>query len=112
MGQAPPPNDYRLLAKQSEVSNDAPTKHHLDRRAHKLVDEDAGASDDDLLTTLEVATWLGISTQWLEIGRMKGYGPQFTRVAPRSIRYTRGNVRKYLKSRTHASTAEYSETAA
>jgi predicted DNA-binding transcriptional regulator AlpA len=88
-----------------------PKKHHLDRRADSIVAADAGA-DDELLSTREVAGWLGVSTQWLEIGRCKKYGPKFTRVGPRVIRYRRGDVREWLKARAHASTAEYGRRAA
>jgi predicted DNA-binding transcriptional regulator AlpA len=92
-------------------TNSVPTKHHhLDRRADRIVAEGVG-DDDELLSTREVADWLAVSTQWLEIGRSKNYGPQFTRVGPRVIRYARGNVRKWLKTRTHASTAEYTSPA-
>jgi hypothetical protein len=81
-------------------------KHHLDRRADKLID--AGAGDpDELLTTKQTAEWLDVSEQWLEIGRHKGYGPPYVRIAPRIVRYTRGDIRKYLTERTHQSTAEY-----
>jgi hypothetical protein len=55
----------------------APKRHHIDRRAYRIVAGDAGA-DDDLMSTRQVADWLGISTQWLEIGRCKNYGPRFT----------------------------------
>ena len=96
-----------------EVTGRRTGRHHIDRRAAKLADEDAGA-DDELLTTREVADWLGVSTQWVEIGRSKNYGPEFVRIGPRVISYRRGDVLKWLKARTHASTAEYSrkETAA
>ena len=90
----------------STDSSKIPSRHHLDRRADRLIAADTG-EDDDLLSTREVADWLSISQQWLEIARCKNYGPEFTRVGPRVIRYTRGNVRKWLKERTHASTAEY-----
>ena len=60
-----------------------------------------------MLTTREVAAWFGVSEQWLEIGRHRGYGPEYTRLGPHIIRYTRANCLKYLKARTHASTAEY-----
>jgi predicted DNA-binding transcriptional regulator AlpA len=86
--------------------------HHLDRRAEKIAAVVDGA-DDDLLTTREVADWLGMSLQWVEIGRTNNFGPKFTRLGPRSIRYRRGDVVAWLKSRTHSSTAEYaSETEA
>lgn len=81
--------------------------HHLDRRADKIAAADAGKADDDLLDTRAVADWLSVSVQWLEIGRSKNYGPEFTRVGPRVIRYRRADVLTWLKARTHASTAEY-----
>src|SRR5690349_16070476 len=72
-----------------KTSSDAPTKFHLDRRAAKLADEDADADDDELLSTREVAHWFCTSTQWLEIGRTRGYGPRFVRIGVRSIKYRR-----------------------
>ena len=81
-------------------------KHHLDSRADKLIAEGAG-NPNELLTTREVAAWLGVSEQWLEIGRHKGCGPPYVRLTPRMIRYTRGGTLKYLEKRTHHSTAEY-----
>lgn len=89
------------------MSTASPHTHHLDRRADRIVAEGDG-NDDDLLSTREVANWLAVSTQWLEIGRSKNYGPAFTRVGPRCIRYLRGDVLKWLKARSYASTAEYS----
>ena len=89
----------------------APRQHHLDKRAAAILaaepNNNIPPDDDDLLTTIQVASWLGVSVQFLEIGRSRGYGPEFTALGPRCIRYTRGNVRKYLRARTHASTADY-----
>ena len=42
----------------------------------------------EFLNTKEAAAVLGMSTQWLEIGRCKGYGPPFTKIG-RSVRYLR-----------------------
>jgi predicted DNA-binding transcriptional regulator AlpA len=84
----------------------SPTKHHLDRRADQFAASDTG-QPDDLLSTKQVADWLGVSTQWLEIGRSKNYGPPFVRISARVIRYRRGDVREWLTGRSHASTAEY-----
>lgn len=80
---------------------------HLDKRAGKILAIDDGGSDDDLLTTREMATWFGCSEVWLEIGRVRGYGPRFTKISPRMIRYRRGDGRAYLRERTHAATSEY-----
>ena len=91
-------------------STAAPRQHHLDKRAAAILAAEPNNNppdDDDLLTTIQVASWLGVSVQFLEIGRSRGYGPEFTALGPRCIRYTHGNVRKYLRARTHASTADY-----
>ena len=87
------------------LMNGQPRRHHLDRRADAIAD--ALGDNDDLLSTRAVAELLGVSTQWLEIGRCKNYGPSFVRVSPRMIRYRRGDVLAWLRERTHASTAEY-----
>jgi hypothetical protein len=82
-------------------------KHHLDRRALDLVEIANRGTDDELMMTLPVAVWLGVSPEWLEIGRSKGWGPPFLRLSPRRIRYRRGDVKKWLKERAHRSTREY-----
>jgi predicted DNA-binding transcriptional regulator AlpA len=85
-----------------------PQRFHIDKRADKLAAEIAAGGDlDELLTTSEVAEWLGLSTQWLEIGRHRGYGPKFVRLSPRRVRYLRKSVLEFLAERTHASTGEY-----
>jgi hypothetical protein len=94
-----------------KMSVASPTKHHIDRRADKIVGADIGA-DDELLSTRAVADWLGVSTQWVEIGRTKNYGPPFRKISARCIRYHRGDVLKWLKARSYASTAEYAKASA
>ena len=80
--------------------------HHLDRRAGLLVE--AGAGDpNDMLTTKQVAAWLGLSATTLEIWRTEGRGPPFVRLSPRMVRYRRSDVQAWLTERTHASTAAY-----
>jgi predicted DNA-binding transcriptional regulator AlpA len=70
---------------------------HLDRRAEKLLLEKI--NDDRLLTTSECAEWLAVSYQWLDIGRIKGYGPPFRKLAPKIVRYYPPEVRDWLKER-------------
>ena len=82
-------------------------RHHLDRRAAELVDKGRDGDPNELLTTLETAAWLGVSRQWLEIGRSKRYGPAYVRIGPRHIRYKRADVIRFLQDRTHRCTAEY-----
>jgi predicted DNA-binding transcriptional regulator AlpA len=82
-------------------------RFHIDRRADALVTASRGSSDDELLSTQAVATWLGISTAWLEIARYRGYGPPYQRISTRCVRYLRGDVLQWLRERTHISTSEY-----
>ena len=83
---------------------------HLDKRAEAIIDAvPPEASDDDLLTTQEVAIWFGVSTDWLAIGRMRDYGPPFVKLAPQMIRYRRGDSREWLRQRQYASTADYTK---
>jgi hypothetical protein len=82
-----------------------PRKHHIDKRAATLAAQPG--DDDELMTVVECANWLGVSTEWLNIGRSKGYGPPFVRLSPNMVRYRRAGVRTWLIKRTHRSTAEY-----
>ncbi len=84
-----------------------PQHHHLDRRAAEIAEKGRQRDPTDLLTTQEEAAWLGVSTQWLEIGRAKGYGPPFERLGPRHIRYRVNKTIKWLDDRSHQCTAEY-----
>jgi hypothetical protein len=81
-------------------------KHHLDARAEQIAEQGRG-DPDDLLSTIQVAAWLGVSVQFLEIGRSKGFGPPFIVVAPRVLRYSRQDILAWLATRTHARTSEY-----
>jgi len=82
--------------------------HHLDRVAGRLIEYGAAAgAPDDLLSTKELAGWLGYSVQWLEIKRHKGDGgPSFVRPGGR-VRYRRSDVIEWLESRRYACTSEY-----
>jgi predicted DNA-binding transcriptional regulator AlpA len=76
-----------------------------------MLAESSTGAPDDLLTTRAVAEWLGVSVQFLEIGRHKGYGPKFVRIGPARIRYRRAGVLAWLEERTFASTSQYGEGA-
>lgn len=84
-----------------------PKNHHLDRRAGRLVAEGTDGDPNALLTTVQVASWLGVSRQWLEIGRCHGYGARFCRIGPRKIMYRRSDLLAWLTERTYACTKEY-----
>jgi len=86
-----------------------PATFHIDKRADTILAASAGNGDDDeLLTTAQVAEWLGVSPQWLEARRARGGGPPFVRLSPRVVRYPRGGTRSWLNQRAHARTADYS----
>lgn len=87
------------------------TKHHLDKRASTLLADNVGGDDDDLLDTPAVAGWLGVSEEWVENGRTYDYGPKFVKLSSRVVRYRRGDVRAWLKRRTHQATSEYTKPA-
>lgn len=80
-------------------------KHFIDKHADRILAETVVDGADDLLTTAQCATWLGVSVQFLEIGRGKGYGPPHILLAPRVIRYRRDEVHKWLRERSVANVA-------
>jgi hypothetical protein len=82
-------------------------KFHIDKRAPSLLAHKASDDDDALLSTPEMACWLGVSVPWLEIGRAKGYGPPFKRLSARSVRYRVGDAKAWLETRTYNATSEY-----
>ena len=51
----------------------------------------------EYLTTSEAAKYLGVSRQWLEIGRHKGYGPPYIKLA-RLVRYWIRDLDKHMQS--------------
>ena len=75
----------------------APKSHHLDRVADLIIA--TPGDDDDLLSTQALADYLRVSTQWCEIARHRGYGPPYIRIGLKTIRYQRGEVRKWLTER-------------
>ena len=55
---------------------------------------------DDLLKTAEVAVWINKSSGWLDIGRMRGYGPPCIRIGW-NVFYRRGDVQDWIKSQSN-----------
>jgi predicted DNA-binding transcriptional regulator AlpA len=113
-----PKNDARRRAIESDAPTAVPIsasprqprgpplrKFHFDKRIDSIVSAPGG--DDDLLTAAEVAAWLGVSVQWVDIGRSEGYGPPFQKLGDRLVRYHRAKVKAWLLARTHYSTSEY-----
>jgi predicted DNA-binding transcriptional regulator AlpA len=85
--------------------------HHIDKKAGRILNDPVSdGPEDELLTTKQVAEWLGYSTQWLEIARTRGTGPRFQRMGPKRIAYRRSDVRAWLKKRNHQRTTEYTKS--
>jgi predicted DNA-binding transcriptional regulator AlpA len=61
-----------------------------------------------LLTPKEVARLLKVSLSWLAKARMRGDGPPFIKISPRSIRYADAAIAQWTKGRQRLSTSEQS----
>jgi hypothetical protein len=81
------------------------SNHHLDRRAEKLLLE--AINNDQLLTTEECAGWLGVSENWLAVGRIRGWGPPYQKPAPKILRYHPPAVRNWLKERARIASSHH-----
>jgi predicted DNA-binding transcriptional regulator AlpA len=89
------------MTSTTDITTDITKKrHHLDRRAAALSKQEPG-SPDEMLNTAQLTSWLGVSRLWLELGRGRGYGPKFLRLAPRMVRYRRSDVTAWLDSRAN-----------
>jgi hypothetical protein len=75
-----------------------------------LADHISEGPDDELLDTVQVAEWLAVSTQFVEILRGRLTGPKFVRMSDKKIMYRRDAVRKWLRQREQASTAQNRKT--
>jgi hypothetical protein len=59
----------------------------------------------EILTTQQAAAFLQVSSQFLEIARVKGDGPPFSKVG-RMVRYQRSTLRQWLRQQQRRSTSE------
>jgi hypothetical protein len=89
------------------ANQNVPTTHYLDKRADSIAAQIAALPDDTLLSTADLACWLGVSIQFLTIGRSRGYGPAFVRLSPTTVRYRASDARAWLTERTHCRTSEF-----
>ena len=79
-----------------------PRSHHIDQRADQVL-ATMGTDNDQMLTTRQVANMLGVSMQWLEIGRHRNYGPPCIQLGERCVRYRRDDIARWLEQRMKAS---------
>ena len=54
-------------------------------------------SQKEVLTTKDAALYMRVSHQWLEIGRVKGYGPPFIKLS-RLVRYRKSDLDQWMDS--------------
>ena len=81
------------------------TRFLLDKRAAQITALLSTAGPDDLLlSTPEAAMLLGVSAQWLELGRVQSYGPVFVALSPRSVKYSLRSLRAFIAERTTTTT--------
>jgi predicted DNA-binding transcriptional regulator AlpA len=59
-----------------------------------------------LLTPKEAAKLLKVSLSYLAKARMRGDGPPYIQMSPRSIRYIEAALMQWMKSRQRLSTSE------
>jgi predicted DNA-binding transcriptional regulator AlpA len=59
-----------------------------------------------LLTPKEAAKLLKVSLSWLAKARMRGDGPPYILISPRSIRYSEAALIQWMKGRQRMSTSE------
>lgn len=59
-----------------------------------------------LLTPAEVSEWTGLTIGALAQLRYKGTGPKFVKMTPRTVRYFRADVQRWLEDSVRSSTAE------
>jgi predicted DNA-binding transcriptional regulator AlpA len=60
-----------------------------------------------LLTPKEAAKLLKVSLSWLAKARMRGDGPPYIQISPRSIRYALPALLQWMKSKQRMSTSEH-----
>ena len=83
-----------------------PKRHHLDRRAQAIAEILSEGDPERLMTTIETAELLGCSVSFLEIGRMRGYGPRKVVLSPKMVRYRRRDVLEWVQKRAAACAAQ------
>jgi len=62
-------------------------------------------SENELLTTEQLAELLGLRTNTIGGWRLKGQGPRFCKLG-RSVRYRREDVEEWIKENIHQNTCQ------
>ena len=92
---------------KAALARPTPQRHHVDPFAPAVIGVLAEGDMDDLFTPEQVAEYQRVKISWLNVARSLGYGPPFIKVGPHMIRYRRGDLLKWLRSRvTHHKTIQ------
>ena len=70
------------------------------------VDQRGNSVKPHLLNRDEIEAEYGISRRWLELAALSGNGPPFIKIAPRTVRYRRVELERWLLAREVRSTSE------
>lgn len=62
-------------------------------------------SENELLTTEQLAELLSLRTNTIEVWRLKGHGPRFCKLG-RSIRYRRADVEEWINENIYQNTSQ------
>jgi len=74
--------------------------------SHIKTRENSVDPKDGLINEKQAAEYLGYTVRALQNWRVRGGGPKFVRVSPRSIRYRRRDLIAWVDERTVASTSQ------
>jgi len=61
----------------------------------------------DVMTTEEVARYLGVNKKTLDRMRGRGDGPRYLRLTSKIIRYRRTDIEEFLVARARSNTAQH-----
>lgn len=73
----------------------------------QLASSENAAYELETLTRQEAAQFLKVTVDWLDRARTAGRGPRFSRLGPKTIRYTRRDLIAWRDGNLHSSTSEY-----
>lgn len=72
-----------------------------------VIDTSAQNTSGYLLSRDQIEHEYGITRRWLELAAIRGGGPTYIKVGPRTVRYRREELERWLAKREVRSTSEY-----
>lgn len=93
-----------MLNELEETAVHEPRRYHLDKRAAQIAAA-IPPIDDELLSSKQLALFLGVNEQWLQKRRRNGTGPAWFALSPRRIKYKKSDVVAWLQTRINVRAA-------